>query len=115
MEKAELKDRLKTLYKSNKDLEARAQQMQSTTPTTGGGRGTSGGNNDDKENTTTSVGGGGGGGDDAELCKICMDRLIDCVLVECGHMCSCVKCGKLLSECPICRQYVVRVIRVFKS
>jgi hypothetical protein len=48
------------------------------------------------------------------LCKICMDQVIDCVLLNCGHMCSCVKCGKLLSECPICRQYVVKVIRVFK-
>lgn len=69
--------------------------------------------NSNKTAATTS--GGVGNYNDNDLCKICMDRLIDCVLVECGHMCSCVKCGKLLSECPICRQYVVRVIRVFKS
>jgi E3 ubiquitin-protein ligase RNF34 len=52
---------------------------------------------------------------ESEFCKICMDRLIDCVLLECGHMVSCVKCGKQLAECPICRQNVVRCIRVFKS
>lgn len=52
--------------------------------------------------------------DESDICKICMDRLIDCVLIECGHMCACVKCGKLLNECPICRQYVVRALRVFK-
>ena len=49
-----------------------------------------------------------------DLCKICMDSLIDCVLLECAHMVSCTKCGKRLAECPICRQNVVRVVRVFK-
>ncbi|KAJ8368763.1 hypothetical protein SKAU_G00087910 [Synaphobranchus kaupii] len=38
------------------------------------------------------------------LCKICMDSPIDCVLLECGHMVTCTKCGKRMSECPICRQ-----------
>lgn len=53
--------------------------------------------------------------DESDLCKICMESIIDCVLLDCGHMCSCIKCGKQLGECPICRQYVVKVIRVFKS
>lgn len=53
--------------------------------------------------------------DESDLCKICMESLVDCVLLECGHMVSCTKCGKRLAECPICRQNVVRVIRVFKS
>ncbi|KAJ7996969.1 hypothetical protein DPEC_G00224040 [Dallia pectoralis] len=38
------------------------------------------------------------------LCRICMDSPIDCVLLECGHMVTCSKCGKRMSECPICRQ-----------
>lgn len=50
-----------------------------------------------------------------EVCKICMDAMVDCVLLECGHMVSCTECGKRLSECPICRQYVVRVVRTFRS
>jgi len=50
-----------------------------------------------------------------ELCKVCMDAMIDCVFLDCGHLCTCVKCGKLLSECPICRCFIVRVVRVFKS
>ncbi|XP_016887786.1 E3 ubiquitin-protein ligase rififylin isoform X2 [Cynoglossus semilaevis] len=49
------------------------------------------------------------------VCRICMDSPIDCVLLECGHMITCTKCGKRMSECPICRQYVIRVIHVFKS
>lgn len=58
-------------------------------------------------------------GDDAlgeeDLCKICMEGCVDCVILDCGHMCTCTGCGKLLSECPICRQYVVRVVHVFKA
>ncbi|XP_051777317.1 E3 ubiquitin-protein ligase RNF34 isoform X2 [Erpetoichthys calabaricus] len=52
---------------------------------------------------------------DDNLCRICMDAMIDCVLLECGHMVTCTKCGKRMSECPICRQYVVRAVHVFKS
>lgn len=50
-----------------------------------------------------------------DLCKICMDAPIECVLLECGHMATCTSCGKVLSECPICRQYIVRVVRFFKA
>uniref|UniRef100_A0A3Q3W6R6 RING-type domain-containing protein n=1 Tax=Mola mola TaxID=94237 RepID=A0A3Q3W6R6_MOLML len=49
------------------------------------------------------------------LCKVCMDCPIDCVLLECGHMITCTKCGKRMNECPICRQYVVRAVHVFRS
>ncbi|KAM4577368.1 E3 ubiquitin-protein ligase RNF34a isoform 5-T5 [Odontesthes bonariensis] len=52
---------------------------------------------------------------DDNLCRICMDAAIDCVLLECGHMVTCTKCGKRMNECPICRQYVVRAVHVFKS
>ena len=52
-------------------------------------------------------------GDD--LCKVCMDAVVDCVLLDCGHMLTCTKCGKQLAECPVCRQYIVRVVHVFKS
>jgi len=53
--------------------------------------------------------------DDEALCKICMDKPIDCVMLECGHMCTCTDCGKQMAECPICRQYVVRVVKTFKA
>lgn len=52
---------------------------------------------------------------DENLCKICWDEPVECVILECGHMVCCLKCGKQMSECPICKQYVVRVVRVFKS
>jgi hypothetical protein len=53
--------------------------------------------------------------EDADLCKICWDAAVDCVMLECGHMATCTNCGKQLAECPICRQYVVRVVRTFKA
>ncbi|KAM3875091.1 E3 ubiquitin-protein ligase rififylin [Diretmus argenteus] len=59
--------------------------------------------------------GGTAAGLEENLCKICMDSPIDCVLLECGHMITCTKCGKRMSECPICRQYVVRAVHVFRS
>lgn len=54
-------------------------------------------------------------GMEENLCKICMDSPIDCVLLECGHMVTCTKCGKRMNECPICRQYVIRAVHVFRS
>uniref|UniRef100_A0A3Q1F2U4 RING-type E3 ubiquitin transferase n=1 Tax=Acanthochromis polyacanthus TaxID=80966 RepID=A0A3Q1F2U4_9TELE len=57
----------------------------------------------------------GGPGPEENLCRICMDSPIDCVLLECGHMITCTKCGKRMSECPICRQYVIRAVHVFRS
>lgn len=50
-----------------------------------------------------------------DLCKICMDAPIECVILECGHMVTCTGCGKVLNECPICRQYIVRVVRFFRA
>uniref|UniRef100_UPI00398EC5A7 E3 ubiquitin-protein ligase rififylin isoform X1 n=1 Tax=Pristiophorus japonicus TaxID=55135 RepID=UPI00398EC5A7 len=63
----------------------------------------------------TQDGGTGSSGVDENLCKICMDSPIDCVLLECGHMVTCTKCGKRMSECPICRQFVIRAVHIFRS
>ncbi|KAF7414616.1 hypothetical protein HZH68_003105 [Vespula germanica] len=53
--------------------------------------------------------------DKEDICKICWDAPIECVILECGHMACCINCGKRMSECPICKQYVVRVVRFFKA
>ncbi|XP_026330025.1 E3 ubiquitin-protein ligase rififylin isoform X2 [Hyposmocoma kahamanoa] len=50
-----------------------------------------------------------------ECCKICMAAPLECVLLECGHIAACTACSKQLAECPICRQYVVRAVRFFRS
>ncbi|KAG8189418.1 hypothetical protein JTE90_020232 [Oedothorax gibbosus] len=52
---------------------------------------------------------------DENLCKICMEATIDSLFLDCGHMVTCHNCGKLLHDCPICRQIIIRVVRAFKS
>ncbi|XP_017792184.1 PREDICTED: E3 ubiquitin-protein ligase RNF34 [Habropoda laboriosa] len=52
---------------------------------------------------------------DADVCKICWDEPMECVFLECGHVVCCLNCGKQMSECPICKQYVVRIVRLFKA
>ncbi|CAB3363833.1 Hypothetical predicted protein [Cloeon dipterum] len=52
---------------------------------------------------------------DENLCKVCMAAPIDCVLLDCGHVVTCTTCGKQMSECPICRQYVVRCVKIFRA
>jgi len=49
------------------------------------------------------------------FCKICWDNPVDCVFLDCAHMVACTECSKQLKECPICRQHIVRTVRVFKS
>lgn len=90
-EKWELMERVTRLYHDQKDL----QNMVS--------------------NATEGTDAGPGTAVEENLCKICMDSPIDCVLLDCGHMVTCTKCGKRMSECPICRQYVVRAVHVFRS
>ncbi|XP_041977264.1 E3 ubiquitin-protein ligase rififylin [Aricia agestis] len=50
-----------------------------------------------------------------ECCKICMAAPLECVLLECGHIAACTECSRQLAECPICRQYIVRAVRFFRS
>ena len=48
--------------------------------------------------------------EDLEICKICMERKIDCVILDCGHLCICKNCAQYLvcPICPICRQHIAR-------
>ncbi|KAJ1730202.1 hypothetical protein LPJ61_003139 [Coemansia biformis] len=53
-------------------------------------------------------------------CKICWDSTTNCVFLNCGHMCTCLECGnKILAsarrECPICREYIAKVVHVFRA
>ncbi|KAG0299728.1 RING finger protein 34 [Dissophora globulifera] len=61
----------------------------------------------------------GGANEDDNLCKICCDAALNCVMLNCNHMSTCMDCGKLIMEgsrmCPICREYVVRLLHVFRA
>jgi hypothetical protein len=52
-------------------------------------------------------------------CIICMDQPKNTVFYKCGHLATCIECGSAMQErgqsCPICRQVIVDVVRVFHS
>ena len=56
---------------------------------------------------------------DEMLCRICVDNVINCVLLECGHYTLCLECAETIKrstkECPICRQTITRIVHTFKS
>ena len=51
------------------------------------------------------------------LCKVCYDKNIDTVLLECGHRVICHTCMETLNEkvCPCCRQPISRWVRTYDS
>ncbi|KAI8581025.1 hypothetical protein K450DRAFT_234273 [Umbelopsis ramanniana AG] len=57
--------------------------------------------------------------EDEGLCRICCDASQNCVFLECGHMVTCMDCGKKLvatrNECPICRERIIKIVHVFRS
>lgn len=53
-------------------------------------------------------------------CRICFESPIDSVLCNCGHSLTCHACGmKLLGVkdpvCPVCRQPILNVVRIYKA
>jgi len=53
--------------------------------------------------------------EDTDTCKICFEKTIDSVILECGHSAICMECSKGLRTCPICRQPILRIVKVFKA
>jgi len=58
----------------------------------------------------------------APECSVCLERPIDCVLYTCGHMCMCYECAVGVHQagvdggcCPICRQTIKDVIKIYRS
>lgn len=54
-------------------------------------------------------------------CLVCMDEKLEACFTDCGHVCCCEKCARLVSDqapqrrkCPLCRKAVLqRPIRVY--
>lgn len=50
-----------------------------------------------------------------DICVICLDRERCTLFLDCCHMLCCTECSCLVSNCPICRQPITRVIPVYRS
>ncbi|KAK3595724.1 hypothetical protein CHS0354_025347 [Potamilus streckersoni] len=98
-ERWELEQRVRRLWKEDQINKQKAEEVRKA---------------EENPQKTSSVSASVTGNED-DICKICMDAVIDCVLLECGHMVTCTSCGKQLAECPMCRQYVSRAVHIFKS
>lgn len=57
---------------------------------------------------------GKGKSEDEGECCVCMNAESDSVLYRCGHVCACLPCAKALKQCPICREQVTDVIKIWK-
>jgi hypothetical protein len=53
-------------------------------------------------------------------CTVCWEKPPNCVIYTCGHMCMCFECAVDIKNnqgalCPICRQEIKDIIKIFKS
>ena len=59
------------------------------------------------------------GSDGATVCSICMGNVANILFLPCSHLCSCPACARQLArggdcfDCPVCKQQVCEVRRVF--
>lgn len=57
---------------------------------------------------------------DTNECHVCYERPVNAVLYTCGHMCMCFECAQAVKQlktalCPICRQEIKDVIKIYRS
>lgn len=46
-------------------------------------------------------------------CIICYSRPNNCLYLDCRHNVTCLTCGKLLEQCPICRKEITDYVRLY--
>ena len=65
----------------------------------------------------STSGGGGPEGGESDICTICCDRQINCVMVPCGHFAVCLECAKRLKgkPCIMCRRQVDNFQPVYRT
>jgi E3 ubiquitin-protein ligase MUL1 len=46
-------------------------------------------------------------------CVVCYEQSRSVVFLPCAHLCSCIPCSLLLTDCPVCRTPIEKVLRVY--
>uniref|UniRef100_A0A182RUX6 RING-type domain-containing protein n=1 Tax=Anopheles funestus TaxID=62324 RepID=A0A182RUX6_ANOFN len=47
-------------------------------------------------------------------CVVCMEQVVQVIFLPCGHMCCCSSCHTEIHDCPMCRAYIERKIKVIQ-
>lgn len=53
--------------------------------------------------------------DGSKLCKICLDKEYDVILIPCAHIVCCTSCSFNVTTCPTCRKPFNNVMRIYFS
>ncbi|KZF20581.1 hypothetical protein L228DRAFT_269884 [Xylona heveae TC161] len=53
--------------------------------------------------------------EEEDTCPICYEAEKNAVFYDCGHVCACLDCARLVENCPVCRRRVVAAIRFWKA
>lgn len=49
------------------------------------------------------------------LCKICYEREINTVILNCSHRAGCSRCLNQVQNCPVCRSPIARIIQTYNA
>lgn len=47
-------------------------------------------------------------------CVVCLEETVQVIFLPCGHMCCCAGCHISIRDCPLCRAYIERKIKVIQ-
>ncbi|KAG0062683.1 CCR4-Not complex caf1 ribonuclease subunit Caf1 [Linnemannia elongata] len=83
VEKRDLVERLQKLIDNTKAEQAMVQEQETESKSS---------------DTSAKKSSSGNLADDDNLCKICCDAALNCVMLNCNHMSTCMDCGKLIME-----------------
>lgn len=50
---------------------------------------------------------------ESKQCKICMENDVSAVFLYCGHVISCLSCAEKVTDCPLCRQPIYSIMRIY--
>ena len=53
--------------------------------------------------------------EERDMCRICYEREIDTVLLDCAHRVMCFRCASNIHQCPVCRQDIARVLKTYQA